>query len=255
MSEFLSHNHAHTHHLEEYLNFESRREAYAPLLQFMEKQDDRENGAGKSILEVGCAAGAFLGHLSENESTVGFQKIVGVDPDVGALKHVPEGVEAIQGSALDLPIADASFDYVILVSVLHHLVGRDISSCRQFWSRSVSEAIRVCRPGGLVLIREGIAVRNRLIQKFIFYTTSFLSQRKTGIKHLRIEQGEVLAFLTASDVKNILPDGNGIHFVHFSSDHRPGNEFRGVLKAIWSSQTCSLTCILRKEYARPREKV
>jgi ubiquinone/menaquinone biosynthesis C-methylase UbiE len=59
------------------------------------------------------------------------------------------GVEVtwIEGSALDLPLDAASIDLVTDRGCLHHIDGRD-------HTRYASEAARVLRPGGTLLVRD-----------------------------------------------------------------------------------------------------
>jgi SAM-dependent methyltransferase len=233
--------HAHTHHLDWYLDFEARKGLYAPLLSFMEAAPIE----GARVLEVGCAAGAFLHYLKQNMPNI--RGVVGVDPDTEALSHA-RTESVVCGSALDLPFSDASFDNVIMVSVLHHLVGRKISECRRNWERAVSEAERVCRPGGYVMLIEGVAVRTRPFQQMIFLITSSLARLGIGIQRLHIERDEVLAFLTPSDMLHLSNAvvGKVSSLVQYTEEFRSGDEFSGVLRMLWQWQTCRITAILQR---------
>lgn len=247
MSNHVDHSHAHTHHLEEYLNFEDRKDVYMPLIEYIEKDVQTRDRSGLKLLEVGCAAGAFLSYVSEGSLGHRFEEIAGVDPDPEALAHASGNISTERAIADELPFPDGSFDYVVMVSVLHHLVGRNLKECWENWRRSMDEALRVCKPGGVLLIREGLAVRNKLFQRMIFRITSFLSQRNKGVKRLRIDQGEVLAFLAPSDMQSLFDSMNGVDVLHFSRDQRLGGEFSGITKRLWSAQTCSLTGICQRQ--------
>lgn len=97
--------------------------------------------AGERLLDVGCGTGTL---------TAGFGALgldaVGVDV-------VSDFVEAARvrypeltfraGSAEALPFDEASFDYVVLLSLLEHV---------DDWRRVVSEAVRVLRPGGVLVV-------------------------------------------------------------------------------------------------------
>lgn len=110
---------------------------------------DRFLPAGGSLLDVGGATGVHSEHLAE----AGY--------DVLLVEPVPRHVDAArarsagrfrveQGVAQALPVPDASVDGVLLMGPLYHLVDRAdrIAALR--------EAIRVLRPGG-VLLAEVIA--------------------------------------------------------------------------------------------------
>jgi SAM-dependent methyltransferase len=232
--------HAHAHHLDWYLDFGARKGAYTPLLSFMEAASIE----GARVLEVGCAAGAFLRYLKQSTFNIG--GVVGVDPDADALSHA-RTESVVCASALDLPFPNASFDNVIMVSVLHHLVGRTIVECRRNWEQAVLEAERVCRPGGYVMVSEGVAVRTRPFQQIIFLITSSLARLGIGVQRLHIERGEVLAFLTPFDMlhlSNAVVDGAS-SLVQYTEEFRSGDEFSGILRMFWQWQTCRITAILQ----------
>ena len=95
-------------------------------------------------LDVGCGTGRLAGRLAR----AGYS-MAGVDPSEGMLEvlraHAPE-VRAQVASGTALPFADASFDLVLSVAVLHHIA--DAGEVR----RTLAEMVRVTRPGGRVLV-------------------------------------------------------------------------------------------------------
>jgi SAM-dependent methyltransferase len=70
------------------------------------------------------------------------------------LAAFPPGVSPKNGSALDLPEANASFDGVIMSMLIHHLVGNSVGDSLANMSRAISEAFRVLKPGGRLVIVE-----------------------------------------------------------------------------------------------------
>ena len=56
---------------------------------------------------------------------------------------IPGNVRLKQGSALDLPEPDASFDCAVMAMLIHHLVGKDVSECIENIRRALREAHRV----------------------------------------------------------------------------------------------------------------
>jgi ubiquinone/menaquinone biosynthesis C-methylase UbiE len=89
------------------------------------------------------------------------RKIVAVDlflEDLPAAA-LPAYVEFRNGSALDLPMPDASFDCVLMSMLLHHLIGNSIDKSWSNVSRAVAEAFRVLQPGGKLVIVESCVPR------------------------------------------------------------------------------------------------
>lgn len=69
-------------------------------------------------------------------------------------RYIPANARAKQGSALAIPEPDNQFDMALMVMLLHHLVGRDWKASWQNACTAMSEALRVLRPGGRLLIVE-----------------------------------------------------------------------------------------------------
>jgi ubiquinone/menaquinone biosynthesis C-methylase UbiE len=107
--------------------------------------------AGSRVLEIGCGAGNLL-----LQATVAGSYPLALDLSMQALTFVRSrleearsGVEAPSGYALTqaigerLPLADESFDCILLSEVIEHLEAPQ---------HSIREAARVLRPGGRLLI-------------------------------------------------------------------------------------------------------
>ncbi len=101
--------------------------------------------AGAMILDLGSGRGRLPFRLAE----LGF-KVIGLDyiKDIVSknneevkLKKLEGKLRFIEGDVFDIPLADASFDAVIDVGLLHHLHPED-------WSDYRKEVLRVLRPGG-----------------------------------------------------------------------------------------------------------
>ena len=76
---------------------------------------------GRSLIDVGCGAGALARALAERGATV-----LGIEPDpiqAGRNRAAPEtgGVTFAEGRAESLPVADGSVDGVIFGRSLHHV--------------------------------------------------------------------------------------------------------------------------------------
>lgn len=97
-----------------------------------------------SVLDVGCGTGVVASRLAGRGYAV-----TGVDPSAGMLEHLRSAdprVEAVRGSATELPFEDGRFDLTMCVAVMHHIA--QPVAVRE----SLAEMVRVTRPGGLVLV-------------------------------------------------------------------------------------------------------
>jgi SAM-dependent methyltransferase len=93
---------------------------------------------GSSILDVGCGHGARLAPLASS------YRLTGVDLSAQNLQHArTHGFEAVQADARRLPFRDGTFDAVVSSEVIQHFDDA---------APYVREMVRVCRPGGTVLI-------------------------------------------------------------------------------------------------------
>jgi demethylmenaquinone methyltransferase/2-methoxy-6-polyprenyl-1,4-benzoquinol methylase len=101
-------------------------------------------GHGAAVLDVGFGTGLLAREALKLTGPQG--RLVGVDPSPGMLAQSKlAGVELLDGRAEDLPVADASFDFVTMGYALRH-VGDVQAAFREFH--------RVLKPGGTVLVLE-----------------------------------------------------------------------------------------------------
>ena len=95
----------------------------------------------RRILDVGCGTGRWLEILARPDRLA-----IGLDPSRGMLAQararLPR-VPLIQAQGEALPVADAAFDLVTLVHVLHHLTDP---------ARFLVEAARCLRPNGVLAL-------------------------------------------------------------------------------------------------------
>ncbi|HUF31391.1 MAG TPA: lysylphosphatidylglycerol synthase domain-containing protein [Gemmatimonadaceae bacterium] len=153
------------------------------------------SGAGTG-LDLGCGLGLQASALRER----GY-RVIGLDPAYGLVHEAgARGLPAVTGSALELPFADGSIDFVYTVGVLHHLGGQAEQRA------ACSEVARVLRPGGLFVVHE-TNPRNPLFRLYMSYLFPILRSIDEGIEHwidpaywgsadgLRVERVEFFTFL------------------------------------------------------------
>ena len=107
----------------------------------------RETDA-RTILEVGAGTGRYSVALAREGFAVTAVELV--EHNIRLLKQKLDGTEPIivrQGNALDLSaFRDAAFDLTLLLGPMYHLY------TKQDKLRALSEAVRVTRPGGYILV-------------------------------------------------------------------------------------------------------
>lgn len=94
--------------------------------------------SGARLLDVGCGSGWSTWLLAR----AGY-RAVGVDLNPEAFEKRGDGASFIAGSALDLPLASASFDAVCVHEALEHVPRPE---------RALDEMLRVLRPGGAIVV-------------------------------------------------------------------------------------------------------
>ncbi len=120
-------------------------------------------------LDLGCGLGLQAKAMRER----GY-RVIGVDPAFELLQQGrSDGVPTAVGSALELPFADGSLDFVYSVGVLHHILSREgqEQACR--------EVARVLKPGGVFVVQETNTL-NPLFRFYMGYVFPILSRIDEG---------------------------------------------------------------------------
>lgn len=131
-------------------------------------------GVGRRGLDVGCGQGAYVARMRE----LGLD-VSGIDMSSGQIRLAARnlgGDALVQvGSVLDIPAADATYDFVYVINVLHHL------NSVEEQQRAFRELARVLRPGGLIFVHE-INTRNPLFRFYMGYVFPSLNCIDEGIE-------------------------------------------------------------------------
>ena len=92
-----------------------------------------------------------------------------------------KNIRFVKGSALDLKFPDKTFDTVLMDMLLHHLVGKSSQESENNIKLAISEAFRVLKPRGKLIIVESCVARwFYWLEKIIFplllrFTSRYLS--------------------------------------------------------------------------------
>ena len=108
-----------------------------------------EVASGAEVLEVGCGGGQLAGEVARRRPDL---RITGLDLSAEQVararrrnRTLGDRARFIEGSALDLPFADASFDSAWSIASIKHWPDQ---------RRGLAEMVRVLRPGGLLAVAE-----------------------------------------------------------------------------------------------------
>jgi ubiquinone/menaquinone biosynthesis C-methylase UbiE len=134
--------------------FRDQQEGYNRHIQSLDTYAAIRARVNESLSGVGRLLDIGNGGVFDYDVTLA-ASVTALDLFLDQLDHaaVPAHVRFVTGSALSLPIPDGAFDAVVINMLLHHLVGRTVEASIENVQRALSEALRVLRPGGrLVLI-------------------------------------------------------------------------------------------------------
>jgi SAM-dependent methyltransferase len=127
--------------------------------------------ADSSLIDIGCGNGNTLKYIKDNTP---IEQLYGGDISDNYLKKTQEnvGCKTLRGSILDNEFVETiaeKFDFSILAAVLHHLVGKTRRQSRENASVAVTNALRLIKPGGHLIILEPVFYPT-FIMSVVFYT-------------------------------------------------------------------------------------
>lgn len=129
-------------HYSQELDYWDRRgkEAYVSLSRYDQQRISgwiEKGPAERDCLDVGGGSGMTAALLAVDQHAF----VTCLDISLEMVRHSP--VASVQGDALRMPYADASFDLIVAAAFFHHLPGREEEVLR--------ECARVLRPGGRIV--------------------------------------------------------------------------------------------------------
>jgi len=150
-----------------------------------------------TLLDLGCGPGYLLRAAAEKFPRI---RLVGVDIAEEALDAArknlgPERVELLRSGSDNLPLPDASCDFVVSTLSLHH------------WSRPgeiFAELFRVLKPGGRFLVMDLRRDAPAPVHLFICLVTAVIVPR--ALRKIREPLGSLQAAYTAAEARGLLAE-------------------------------------------------
>ena len=134
----------------------------------------RSRQVGLRGLDIGCGQGWHVCRMR----AIGFD-VVGIDASLEQVQIAAQNLNrpelVRQASVLHLPFADATYDFVYTINVLHHL--ESVAAQRA----AFAEIKRVLRPGGLAFLHE-INTRNIVFRFYMGYVFPSLNCIDEGVE-------------------------------------------------------------------------
>jgi SAM-dependent methyltransferase len=130
----------------------------------------------RSLVDIGCGAGNILEFLGK---TTPLKSFAGIDPSINYLNRTRErnACATYLGSILDPGFVSSipeRFDYALLGSVLHHLVGGTRRRSRKLALAAMRHSLELLKPGGTLLVVD-LAFSPSFLMGILFHTKRLFS--------------------------------------------------------------------------------
>lgn len=148
------------------------------------------------VLEIGCGAKFSFDTNSEK---------FGIDVTRVLLKKMREknpDINLVMADARYLPFKNKTFDVAGAVFVLHHLVGRTISICKNNVKKCIQEVYRVTTADGQFMVLEHLSL-NKIYSATFFLTTYLLANLGLNVEFLDIREKVVTYYLDENTLRNL----------------------------------------------------
>jgi SAM-dependent methyltransferase/uncharacterized membrane protein YbhN (UPF0104 family) len=149
-------------------------------------------------LDLGCGLGRHLEEMRRR----GY-RVIGIDRSFDLIRQgYMTGADIVNGDILKLPFGDASFDFVYMIGVSHHLANSvaQEAACR--------EVARILKPGGHFFVLE-TNPRNPIFRFYMGYIFPILKSIDEGTERwIEPQRWENMSYLQCTDIRyfTFLPD-------------------------------------------------
>jgi SAM-dependent methyltransferase len=205
-------------------------------------------GSQASLVDLGCGSGNALEYLQRR---TGIRDVVGVDASPAMLGLAAErlGCPTYRASLLQPDLAEQigrRFDVALMTAVLHHLVGRSRRASRRLAGRAMTNAFRLVRQGGYLVVVEPVFYP-RVAMTAVFH----LKRAVSSVFPRRVEifgrwnniGAPVVSYLTNEEL-SAMAESSGGRVVHLESSER---RLHWLVRLCGVRRRCDTTLIVRKE--------
>ncbi|NQT21736.1 MAG: methyltransferase [Planctomycetes bacterium] len=138
------------------------------------KKHGRENS---SLIDIGCGVGNLLAFVKQQTHLT---DLCGIDVSRACLQKTREavGCETFLGSITDGSFVESipkKFDFVLLMAVLHHLVGRTRKESKARAAYAVKNALELLEAGGRLMLIEPVYYPT-IVMDFLFYVKKLVTK-------------------------------------------------------------------------------
>jgi SAM-dependent methyltransferase len=135
--------------------FRDRRQAYTSKVETLDTYCNIRGAISKELHGIRRLLDVGNGSTFDYDSSA-VPEVMAIDLFLEDLATTtfPPNVRVKNGSALDLPEPDASFDGILMSMLIHHLVGTSVKESLANAARAFGEAWRVLKPGGKFILME-----------------------------------------------------------------------------------------------------
>jgi SAM-dependent methyltransferase len=167
-----------------------------------------------SLVDVGCGTGNLLKRICQH---VPLKRIGAVDVSHKSLDKCRDRIpcDVFQGSICDAAFVDGipqEYDFALIVSVLHHLIGRTRGESMVFAGQAIENALKLVKQGGYVIVQEPV-FKPALMMAAVFYlkklVTRFTSKRVAVFANRNNIGQPVVSYLTHGQLMKMVRSIDG----------------------------------------------